>query len=195
MRFELDSAPGDEPITLSEVKGHARIDGSADDALISSLIVSARDFVEAYTKRFLITQTWDVFWDLCDEPTKARLLAPGRGKILAVNSITTFDSENNGTVFNAANYRISGDRIVLNDNFQWPDLDREFDSIQLNVDFGFGPADTDVPDDIKQAMLMLVSHWYENREATGDRLFGKEKKGQIPFGVTPILEKYRIFQV
>jgi len=28
-----------------------------------------------------------------------------------------------------------------------------------------------VPDDLRQAVLALVGHWYENREATGEHIF------------------------
>lgn len=195
MRFELITAPGVEPVTLSEAKDHARVTVTDDDALITSQIVSARNFVEAYTKRFCINQTWEVSWDLDDNPDEKRFLAPGRGRIESVTSITSYDSDDVGTVFDAANYRISGDRIVLKDNAEWPALQRCFDTLVVRLLFGFGATVGDVPDDIKQAIMMLVSHWYDNREASGDPMFGKDKKAQIPFGVTPILEKYRIFQV
>ncbi len=50
---------------------------------------------------------------------------------------------------------------------------------------GFGSDWTDVPIDLRQAVLMLAAHYYEYRHDTG--LQG----GCMPFGVTSLLERYR----
>ncbi|MDV5292924.1 head-tail connector protein [Klebsiella michiganensis] len=43
-----------------------------------------------------------------------------------------------------------------------------------------------IEDDIKLALMLLVSHWYENREpVSGDSV------NTIPFGVKAILEQHR----
>lgn len=44
-----------------------------------------------------------------------------------------------------------------------------------------------VPADLKQAVLMLVGHWYENREAT---LVGVSAE-EVPFGVQSIIDAHR----
>lgn len=38
-----------EPLTLSEVKEWCKVDGSADDAILSALIIAAREMCEQYT--------------------------------------------------------------------------------------------------------------------------------------------------
>ncbi|KEP68527.1 DNA-packaging protein [Thioclava dalianensis] len=40
---------------------------------------------------------------------------------------------------------------------------------------------------LKEAVLQLAAHWYENREAAGDGL------REIPFGVDEIVREYRGF--
>lgn len=42
-----------------------------------------------------------------------------------------------------------------------------------------------VPEDLRQAALMLAAHWYENREAT------TEAAREPPFGVSEIIREYR----
>jgi uncharacterized phage protein (predicted DNA packaging) len=44
-----------------------------------------------------------------------------------------------------------------------------------------------VPADLRQAVLMLVGHWYENREAT---LVGVSAD-EVPFGVQAIIDQHR----
>lgn len=45
----------------------------------------------------------------------------------------------------------------------------------------------EVPADLRQAVLMLVGHWYENREAT---IVGVNAEA-IPFGVQEIIDAHR----
>jgi uncharacterized phiE125 gp8 family phage protein len=35
--------------------------------------------------------------------------------------------------------------------------------IELDVTVGYGDAATDVPEPLRQAVRLLVAHWYENR--------------------------------
>ena len=59
----VSSAPSSEPLTLSETKSYLRVDHSNDDALITSLIIASRQFVEEHTGRGLMTQTLNLFLD------------------------------------------------------------------------------------------------------------------------------------
>ncbi|EMM2358375.1 head-tail connector protein [Citrobacter freundii] len=43
-----------------------------------------------------------------------------------------------------------------------------------------------IDDDIKLALMLLVSHWYENREP-----ISKDSVNKIPFGVDAILKQHR----
>lgn len=44
-----------------------------------------------------------------------------------------------------------------------------------------------VPDDLKQAVLALVGHWYENREATGEHIF------EAPLSLWDIVRERRFY--
>lgn len=52
--------PTNEPVTLGEAKAQCRIDGSADDELLTLLIASARRHGEAVTRRVWAQSDWDV---------------------------------------------------------------------------------------------------------------------------------------
>jgi uncharacterized phiE125 gp8 family phage protein len=69
---------------------------------------------------------------------------------------------------------------------EWPDLPAATSAIEIDLEAGFGPAAADVPAPIRQALLMLVAHWYENREAgPGD------PRAAPPPAVSALLAPYR----
>src|SRR5688500_11691380 len=71
MALTRTAPPGTEPVTLDEAKAHLRVTTADDNTLITALIAAARQLVEDFTNRSLITQTWewrlDAFpsWTLC----------------------------------------------------------------------------------------------------------------------------------
>ncbi|MEM1299877.1 MAG: head-tail connector protein [Pseudomonadota bacterium] len=60
---------------------------------------------------------------------------------------------------------------------------------ELTFNAGYGLTWNDVPDDLRQAVLLLASHYYENR-------FGEiEVEGGLPFGVLSIVEQHRMVRI
>ena len=56
---------------------------------------------------------------------------------------------------------------------------------ELSFSAGYGATWNDVPDDLRQAVLVLAAHYYENR-------FGEvEVEGGLPCGVLSIVEQHR----
>ncbi len=67
MAHKRTTAPTAWPVEIDEAKQQCRITHDADDAEIRSLIHRATTYVENWTRRALITQTWqlkmDRWWD------------------------------------------------------------------------------------------------------------------------------------
>lgn len=67
MNFTLErvSGPEFEPVTLAEMKKHLRAFTSVtdDDAQITDLIIAGREWLEDYTGRICIDQTWKLILD------------------------------------------------------------------------------------------------------------------------------------
>ena len=63
----IHTEPASEPITLAEAKAYLRVDSSGDDALITSLIVSARKLCEEHMQRAIMSQTLQLFLDNLDD--------------------------------------------------------------------------------------------------------------------------------
>lgn len=189
-------APSIEPLSLGDAKLHCRVDISHDDVLINAYIISARRLVEAYCLNALITQNFTVTYDYLDtteglwwEKIKFRLpMQP----IISITTVTTYDVDNTATVFNSTNYRLSGNRIVLNDNCSWPSNLRSTDCLQIDFVAGFGATADTVPLDIIQALKLLVAQWYENREAITDPIVLKDRSGgALSYAVPALLSAYR----
>jgi len=55
-------------------------------------------------------------------------------------------------------------------------------------------ASSNVPRSIKNAMLLMVGHWYENREETFAGNFGQTIM-RVPIAVNSLLAPYRVFHL
>ena len=88
-------APAEEPITPAQARNFLKLPDNVttDDSLIEDILIPhARDYVERYTKRALISQTWDLIADCPYSPVILPL-----GQITLVNSVKVIlddDTEN-----------------------------------------------------------------------------------------------------
>lgn len=170
MSLKLITPPTTEPITLQEAKNHLRVDVTDDDILIQSLITAAREYCEAFQNRAYITQTWEMTLDFFPQmPLKIP-----KPPLQSVISIKYTDQDNIETVFAPINYVVDTDsepgRIALTPGASWPNVVlKPISGVKIRFTAGYGDA-TKVPMMVKQAMLLLIGHWYENREAATDRV-------------------------
>lgn len=167
--LKLITAPAVEPVSSTEAKLHCRIDTNADDTLITMLIATARRTVEADSGRALITQTWELVLDGFPASTKIRMPLPPLQSITHIKYYTNATPSVEAT-FASTNYLVSvddpyGGLIVLKDSASWPSITDPLEKGAVRIRFicGYGLAAA-VPEIYKQAMLLLIGHWYENRE-------------------------------
>jgi len=74
-------------------------------------------------------------------------------------------------------------RVKLRSGHSWPSH-RGFASFIVEFIVGYGDAATDVPAVLKQAILQLIAHLYENRESI-----------EIPAGVKVLLWAFKIMRI
>ena len=86
MEWLVSIAPTIEPVTLAEAKLHLKVENTADDDLITSLIKTARQWCEGYQNRSYITRTITLKTDKF--PKVFRLPRP---QLLTVTSIKYID--------------------------------------------------------------------------------------------------------
>lgn len=164
--LERISGPASEPVTLAEAKLHLRVDDdlTADDDLIRDLIAAAREFCEETLGRALVLQTWklslDYFhsWEIrlprppLSSVTEIKYVDSGSG-VLTVLSPTLYDVD-------AAS---RPGRITPTWAGYWPAVRRHPNAVQITYTAGVADV-TATPRCVKQAMLLLIGHWYVNRE-------------------------------
>jgi uncharacterized phiE125 gp8 family phage protein len=162
-------APTEEPVTLAEAKAHCRIDHIDDDTLIAGLITAATshlDYENGILGQALVTQTWS--YSLPGPDALERVHLPVT-PVVALTSMSYYDTDNASQSITTANYHILKGkwtaRIIPNDGTSWPTMFARADALTVIFTAGFGAA-TAVPQSVKQAMLLLIAHWYENRESS-----------------------------
>jgi len=181
------TTPADTPISLAEAKANMRVDGTDEDALITSLIGAAVDLIDGWSGilgRCVFTQTWRQ--DFQDFPSGRMIRLP----LDPVQSVTVVysDTANVEQTLSGTFYSLHTDDVGpflwLLDGQNWPSVNDRLDAVRIEMVVGYGAA-SDVPNSIKQALFLMVGHWYENREASGKSM------QEIPLGVYALLAPYR----
>ena len=191
MTAALIAAPTLEPVALADAKAHLRLDTDDDDALIAAAIAAARVHVEVATRRVLIEQGWRVSLDAW--PRK-RILTIPVAPLIAVDAVTVYDAAGDPVVVPADDYEVDAvsvpGRLVLASPVPAP-AGRAVNGIEIDVTAGYGPSSVEVPAPLRQAIMMLVAHWYEHRGAVGHDLAG----AVAPLGFEALVAPYRILSL
>lgn len=190
MSLVLLSGPAAEPVTLAEAKAHLRVDTAADDALISSLIVTSRLHIEAALGLALIAQSWSL--RLNEWPLHGAVVLPLR-PVTAVTAVKVTDAAGAPITLAASLYLLDRasipSRLLPTDSWVAPGV--AANGIAIDFTAGYGAVAADVPQPIRQALLLLVAHWYENREPVraGDHA------APVPLTVNDLLAPYRLVRL
>jgi uncharacterized phiE125 gp8 family phage protein len=159
-------APTAEPLTRAEAREHLRLDEGDYDNIIDGLIVAARQYAETFTRRQLVTATWQLAaFDFACGVDALRLL---HGPVQAVTAFTYVDTAGDTQTLTTAGYTAvldpEGAYVVPAYGTTWPSARCHAESVLVTYRTGYG-APTAVPQAIKQAMLLLIGHWFANPEA------------------------------
>jgi uncharacterized phiE125 gp8 family phage protein len=165
MALIMTSGPAYEPITLAEAKLHLRVDTTAEDGLISSLILTSRLHVETALDLALITQSWSYFLDAWPgDPIINLPLRP----VQSINAVRLYADDGTYETIAPSRYLLDGGgtpaRLVRRDASTFPRPNRIANGIEIAFTAGYGHVAADVPATVRHAILLLVAHWYEHRE-------------------------------
>jgi uncharacterized phiE125 gp8 family phage protein len=134
----------------------------ADSALITNLIIMAREFSEGFQNRAYITQTWYLWLDAWPADDFIKIPLP---PLVSITSVTYYDTDDVAATFAATSYFVDAisepGRVCLNFGESWPSTTlRPHNGICIEFICGYGAAATAVPYKVKQAMQLLVDKEY-----------------------------------
>jgi len=168
MNIQLITAPTIEPVDLMSLKLHLRLDSDAieEDEYLEGLIKTAREQVEDWTGRQIMTATWD--YSIPGWPRSNFIKLPG-GNLQTVTSIVWLDTDGvSTTLVVGTDYLVETNgpgigRIVLPFSVTWPSWTL-YPSNPITIRYVSGWATVDlVPYQIKAAIKMLCAKLYESR--------------------------------
>jgi uncharacterized phiE125 gp8 family phage protein len=176
-----------EPVSISEAKSHLRITWDSEDASIDAIINSARWFVETFTRRALINRTIETRFDAF-----ANSMFLPQPPLVSVSSVQYIDGNGDAQtlstdVYDVDTYSEPG-RIWLKYGQSYPTPRAESHAVRVTHVSGYGSARSSIPGQLRQAMLMMIGHFYENREAVGALIGGNIV--EMPIGASALLLPY-----
>jgi uncharacterized phiE125 gp8 family phage protein len=180
----LTTPPAVEALSLAEVKAHLRITHSDDDTYISTLIISARRTIEAQFGICLLQQSWSVFRDCwpCDGIFSTPLFP-----VMSVVDLKVYGDDDVAATIDPAHYYLDAAscpaRIALRRGRAFPPPGRRTNGIELKLLTGFGTTTAAVPQQVKQALLIIISDWFANRGDLG--------AGTLPLSALELLSPYK----
>lgn len=187
-RPTLVTGPETAPVTLAEARAHCRVDSDVDDPLLSALILAAVSHLDGWSGvlgRCLISQTWRQTFDAFGVlglpfPTET------------VTAISYVDPAGSVQMLAPTAYVLrhvpGGSCVEPAPGSAWPLADSGAEGVAVTFVAGYGPAASDVPAAIRQAILLLVGHWYENREGAVLGTVATE----LPLAVSALIGSYRV---
>lgn len=183
MAWKVTTAPAKEVWTLNEVKNYLKVDTSADDTLITTLLQSAREIAERYLNQALITQTITEKLDRLSSPVIYLSVSP----VIAVSSFQYANSQNTTQTYDAANYVVDTfdkpARLSVAYGKTWPTLYGNINDVTITYTAGYSTEPSGVPMQIRQAVLMMVADGYDNRE---------DYIKKLPTASEYLLDQYRV---
>jgi len=182
------AAPSVKPVSLADMKAQTRVDFADDDTLLQSMIDAAVSYLDGHAGilgRALVQQTWRQDFAAFDDVLRLPL-----GNLIAVSSVQYYDTANALQTASASLYGSftdeAGPYVGLLTGQSWPSTYSRDDAVQVTWTAGYGANASDVPAAIRHAIILLASHWYQNREAVNEGSFS-----ELPLAVQSLLAPHR----
>lgn len=180
--YSVITEPTSEPITLDEAKTNLRVTNALEDDLITSLIVSARKWVEGFTWRPLMTQTLQANFDKIDVQSVDILI--NKYPVQSITSVKYINSAGTEiTLTSGTDYEVDlispTPRIRLT---SIPNMKDSLNAFKIRFVAGYTSA-ANVPANYKQAMYLIITSLYDNRNQVST-----QNAIELPFGVYTLLD-------
>lgn len=173
-------------LELGAVKTHLRVDGVADDVLIAGYIAAAQGWIDGpgcWLGRSLGEQELELRVDqFCGT------MALPYGPIIEIGSVGYVDEAGAEQTVPDVVYELIGNDVVPVPGASWPAAASRREAVRIRYMAGYRDG---VPPTIRQALLLLIGHWYANRETVN---IGNISSS-LPFATEALLSSYRVWSV
>jgi uncharacterized phiE125 gp8 family phage protein len=179
-------------LPVEEMKDHLRMgsgfaDDGLQDGLIESYLRAALAAIEGRIGKMLFLRRFLWVLECWRDAEQALPVAPVAGIV----SVTLVDAAGGEVVVPASSYRLVKDvhrPRLAGKGSSLPTIPNE-GAVKVVFDAGFGMAWTDIPVDLRQAVLLLAGEYYEHRHDDGAQAAG------LPFGVVTLIERWRTVRI
>ncbi|MCO5214332.1 MAG: head-tail connector protein [Caldilinea sp.] len=188
-----------EPVTLAEAKVVCAVDADLieEDAHIEHLIRSARHYVQGDLALYgnplrLAQESWLNGWGYWPRDSWFQLRV---FPVTAVTLITYMPVGEPPVEMDVADFYLDAEQGRLHrlpDALPggWPIVALGFAGVSVTFSAGYAPAG--VPPDLKEAMLAMVAHWFENREAVVAGTEYRAEAALVPKRYDDLVKPYRV---
>lgn len=153
----LVTAPAAEPMTLAEAKLFLRVDGNAEDDLITAMVSAVRISAERYMKQSLMMQTWKLVYN---DYVLSETFLP-QGPVQSITSVSLVARDGTLTLVDSSAYYLSARKDTL--IFDATPFAHQVEVVYVA---GYGNA-ADVPAPLKQGLYLHLSALYQDRSGSG----------------------------
>ncbi len=190
-KLRINETQDEYPVSLAEAKTHLRVDLSDDDNYIESLIIMATHVVEQYTRLFIVENTVDVYYDQFPDYFNLQY-----GNLQTVVHLKYYDTDNSQQTLSSSNYEMDKYAqpalVYRSQGSTWPSTYDKPNAVHLRFNGGieFQEYDAKLPRPLKHAILLLIGHFYENRQTVADKV-----QYQIPMTVEYLLNPFVVLEL
>jgi len=175
-------APALEPVSLDALKLHLRLDTDAQDTLLAVYLAAAREYVERWTGRQLLTALYTLTLERWPHAQGFALPRPPLQAVTGTYTdaaavvhplgITYVDGAGVTQTWDPSAYWVDTasepGRVLLGDLASWPVLGAVPQPVRVTYTAGYGPSGTAVPAALKAAILLGGADLFEHAESQSE---------------------------
>ena len=207
----VDTAETADVVSVTEIKRQLRI--ATSDSTFDTMLGVVRDasisISKEYLNRSLVNRTLKLSLDTI--PYQEDVIPDKEGisvgpyitkrkrsvylpfsPLGSVSSVITYDDSDTATTMSSSKYYVDTaseiGRVVLRTGETWPDMLRVANALEVTYVAGYGAAASDVPDSIRQGILILAAHLFENP----DLVIRGDSVSQVPALVSACWNPYKV---
>lgn len=193
MKLIEETSVPDGALPVDDLKAHLRlgtgfVEDTVQDEVLRGFLRAALAAIEGRTSKVLLERNFrlDVFDWRCPDAHPFPI-----SPISSINAIEVVTQAGDRTIIDSAAFWLehdSGQANLRSVSVSLPTLARA-GRAEVSFSAGYGAAWSDVPVDLRQAVMLLAAHYYEFRNDTG------LSAGCMPFGVTSLIDRYKTMRL